>query len=58
MLEATFDHARNSNDDYVFGPLQVNEVLNNGLQIYGDIDGLRSILDNLPGVSGYEEQEN
>lgn len=49
-LEAVLRYARDSQDNFVFGGLNVRQLMNAGLWLQGDEDGIRKILDEIPGA--------
>jgi hypothetical protein len=49
-LAAVLGHARESEDNYVFGGLNVRQLMAAGLWIQGDEDGVREVLDKIPGA--------
>jgi hypothetical protein len=49
-LEAVLLRARKSQDNFVFGGLNVRQLMDAGLWIEGDTDEVQKILDDLPGA--------
>lgn len=53
-LTTVLQHARKTNDFYVFGPLSAPTVLSAGLTVTGQLDSLSSELDKIPGTDWSE----
>jgi len=49
-LEAVLARARHSQDHFVFGGLNVRQLMDAGLWIEGDTDEVQKILDEVPGA--------
>jgi hypothetical protein len=49
-LETVLRRARDSQDNYVFGGLNVRQLMDAGLWVEGDTDEVQKILDEVPGA--------
>ncbi len=51
-VAAVLHHARDSSDDYTFGPLRLDELERDGLVIGGpDLAGVMAVLATIPGLA-------
>ncbi len=55
-IVALLEYARESSDDFTFGPLRLNELERDGLEIGGpDLGGIMTVLATIPGLAQVDE---